>query len=72
MTTLERVLKVIEDQIGVEATAETKLLDITSDSMEMLSLIVELETEFNIDLEDEHNLCTVADVVKVLEKEPAK
>jgi len=74
---LERVQAVVAKEItipeGVVVTLATRFeADLDADSLEVLSLQLSLEEEFNIDIPDEdaENLATVGDVVRYLEDHP--
>ena len=73
MTTFEKVCGMIADQLQVSAdsiTETTRLVeDLKADSANVMVMILELETEFGIEVEDEVilNLKTVGDVVKYID-----
>ena len=73
MTTFEKVCGMIADQLQVKAdsiTESTRLVeDLKADSANVMVMILELETEFGIEVEDEVilNLKTVGDVVKYID-----
>ena len=73
MTTFEKVCGMIADQLQVSAdsiTESTRLVeDLKADSANVMVMILELETEFGIEVEDEVilNLKTVGDVVKYID-----
>ena len=73
MTTFEKVCGMIADQLQVKAdsiTENTRLVeDLKADSANVMVMILELETEFGIEVEDEVilNLKTVGDVVKYID-----
>jgi acyl carrier protein len=68
-----KVRDMIAEQLQVDAqaiTAESRLVeDLKADSANVMVLILELESEFNIEVEDEVilGLKTVGDVVKYIE-----
>ena len=69
----EKVRDMIASQLQVDAstiTPESRLVeDLKADSANVMVLILELESEFNIEVEDEVilGLKTVGDVVKYIE-----
>lgn len=71
--TFEKVRGMIAEQLQVSAaniTPETRLVeDLKADSANIMVMILELETEFGIEVEDEVilNLKTVGDVVKYID-----
>lgn len=70
MTTFERVQRVIADDLGVdesEIKLDTPFVDICTDSLEMASLVQDLEEEFSICIEDMTNFLTVQDAVRFAE-----
>ena len=73
MTTFEKVRGMLAEQLQVDAagiTLDTRLVeDLKADSANVMVMILELETEFGIEVEDEVilNLKTVGDVVKYID-----
>ena len=71
--TFEKVRDMIASQLQVDAatiTPESRLVeDLRADSANVMVMILELETEFGIEVEDEVilNLKTVGDVVKYID-----
>ena len=71
--TFEKVRDMIASQLQVDAatiTAESRLVeDLRADSANVMVMILELETEFGIEVEDEVilNLKTVGDVVNYID-----
>lgn len=69
---LERVKKIIVDQLGVEeslVTLESSFIDdLGADSLEIVDLIMAFEGEFGITISDEdaENMSSVGDVVEYL------
>jgi acyl carrier protein len=68
------VKKVIVEQLGVdegEVTPEASITDdLGADSLDQVELVMALETEFNIDIPDEHaeKIKTVGDAVRYIEE----
>ena len=73
MTTFEKVQGMIAEQLSIKAdsiTENSRLVeDLKADSANVMVMILELETEFGIEVEDEVilNLKTVGDVVKYID-----
>ena len=71
--TFEKVRGMIADQLQVDASTITEnsrlVEDLRADSANVMVMILELETEFGIEVEDEVilNLKTVGDVVKYID-----
>lgn len=72
---LDRVKKIISAQLGIsekKITPETRILeDLQADSLDMIEMITEIESEFNISISDEEiaTLRTVKDVVDFCNKQ---
>lgn len=69
MSTLEKIQKVIETEIGEEVTPNTRLVTLVTDSLEMANLVLELEAALGVDLPDEDlpKLLSIQDVVNYAE-----
>ena len=71
--TFDKVCSMLAEQLQVDAstiTENTRLVeDLKADSANVMVMILELETEFGIEVEDEVilNLKTVGDVVKYID-----
>jgi acyl carrier protein len=71
--TLERVKKIIVEQLGVEegeVTPEASITDdLGADSLDQVELVMAFETEFGIDIPDEEaeKIKTVGDAVSKIE-----
>ena len=72
----EKIRDMIASQLQVEAseiTPESRLMeDLKADSANIMVMILELESEFGVEVEDEVilSLKTVGDVVKYIEDHP--
>ena len=77
MTTFERVRKVIAkrlDKNEQEITPEAAFVeDLGADSLDVVELVMDLETEFEIEIPDEESekIRTVGDAVKYIEEKTA-
>lgn len=71
----EKVKEIIVEELGIDAdkvTMETNFQeDLDADSLDLFQVISELEDEFDITIEAEEGLETVADLVNYIEKEQA-
>lgn len=73
MSLQPKVLKIIEEQLGVDAERvkpESSFIDdLGADSLDIVELVMAMEEEFDIEIPDEdaEKLRTVADVTKYLE-----
>lgn len=71
---LERIIKVIADQMGVDAdtiTLETNLIeDLKADSIDAAEMILELEDQMDVLVDDDAimDVKTVQDIMNLLEK----
>ena len=74
METLERVKKIIVDQLGIDANKITEkssfVDDLGADSLDIVELIMAFEEEFDIEIPDEdaEKIKTVEDTIKYLNK----
>jgi acyl carrier protein len=74
MDALEKLKNIIVDQLGVaesEVTSEAHFQDdLGADSLDIVEMIMALESEFGIEVSDEkaETLQTVGDVVKFIEE----
>jgi len=77
MTTFERVRKVIAkrlDKNEQEITPEAAFIeDLGADSLDVVELVMDLESEFEIEIpdEDSEKIRTVGDAVKYIEEKTA-
>ena len=71
--TFDKVCSMLAEQLQVDAftiTENTRLVeDLRADSANVMTMVLDLETEFGIEVEDEVilNLKTVGDVVKYID-----
>lgn len=72
-TVIERVTKVVVDRLGVDES-EVKLEasfrdDLGADSLDVVELVMELEEEFDMQIDDEdaEKIATVGDAVSFIE-----
>ena len=64
----ERVIDIINDILGVEATEEDTFEDLYMDSLDLVEIIIECEQEFGYPITDDkvQNLKTVKDLVNLI------
>ena len=64
----ERVIDVVNDILGVEATEEDTFEDLYIDSLDLVEIIIECEEEFGYPITDDkvQNLKTVEDLVNLI------
>ena len=71
--TLEKVKKILVDQLDVEESAITSdssiIDDLGADSLDIVDMVMSLEEEFDIEIPDEEieSMKTVGDIVKFIE-----
>ena len=65
----ERVINIVNDILGVEATEEDTFEDLYMDSLDLVEIIIECEQEFGYPITDDkvQNLKTVEDLVNLIE-----
>ena len=74
MEEFERIRDVVVDQLGVEESAVTMeasfVDDLGADSLDIIELIMGLETEFDIEIPDEEaeKIATVGDAVNYIKE----
>lgn len=64
----ERVIDIVNDILGVEATEEDTFEDLYMDSLDLVEIIIECEKEFGYPIRDDkaQNLKTVGDLVNLI------
>ncbi len=70
MTTFERIQKIICENLGVdesEVRPQTAFCDLCTDSLEMASLVQDLEDEFSMSIDDLTHFLRVQDAVEMAE-----
>lgn len=66
----EKIKEIIVEQLGLnedDVKVETTFEELGVDSLDLFQIIIELEENFNIQIEDAENLKTVSDAVKYIE-----
>ena len=70
----EKIAAMIPDQLGIDASTiqpESRLIeDLRADSLDVVAMVMEMETEFGIEIPDEDltKLKTVADAMRYIEE----
>ena len=70
MAVFERVQDIIVDELGKEkeeVTLETSFEELDADSLDLFQIINDLEDEFDVEVDTEADMKTVADLVKYVE-----
>ena len=64
-----KVINIINEELGVEATEEDTFEDLYMDSLDLVEIIIECEQEFGYPITDDkvQNLKTVGDLVNLIE-----
>lgn len=69
--TLEKVIKILSDYNGSDAssiTKETTFEELGLDSLDTVELVMSMEEEFNITIDMGEGMHTVGDIVNVIDK----
>ncbi|MBF0778505.1 acyl carrier protein [Streptococcus cuniculi] len=72
MAVFEKVQAIIVEELGKDAeevTLTTTFEDLDADSLDLFQVISEIEDEFDIQIESEDGLNTVADLVAYVEEQ---
>jgi len=78
MTTLEKITKLLAEQLNIDVTkitTESKVIeDLGADSLDVVEMLMTLEDEFNVTVSDEEsvNLKTVGDIVALIDSKTEK
>lgn len=68
MSIEKRVINIVNDVLGVEASVEDTFNDLYVDSLDLVEIIIECEQEFGYPIKDDkvQNLKTVGDLVNLI------
>lgn len=68
MSIEKRVINIVNDVLGVEASVEDTFDDLYVDSLDLIEIIIECEQEFGYPIKDDkvQNLKTVGDLVNLI------
>lgn len=67
----EKIRNIMVEQLGVEQndiTMETSFEDLGVDSLDLFQIIIEIEEEFNLQIEDAESIKTVGEAVTFVEQ----
>ena len=70
MAVFEKVQDIIVDELGKEkeeVTLETSFEELDADSLDLFQIIKDIEDEFDVEVDTEADMKTVADLVKYVE-----
>lgn len=70
MAVFEKVQDIIVDELGKdkeEVTLETSFGELDADSLDLFQIINDIEDEFDVEVDTEADMKTVADLVKYVE-----
>ena len=70
MAVFEKVQDIIVDELGKEkeeVTLETSFEELDADSLDLFQIINDIEYEFDVEVDTEADMKTVADLVKYVE-----
>lgn len=71
----EKIRNIICDQLGVEeekVTLNTSFEDLGVDSLDLFQIVIEIEEEFNIQIEEPEAIKTVDDAVNFVQERAAE
>lgn len=68
MSIKEKVIDIVNDVLGVEASEEDTFEDLYADSLDLVEIVIECEKEFSYPITDDkvQNLKTVGDLVNFI------
>lgn len=71
MSTFEKIQAIIVEELEVQSdqvTLESSFDDLDVDSLDLFQVITAIEDEFGVEIDDEKNLTTLADLVAFVEQ----
>ncbi|MCU0081735.1 acyl carrier protein [Streptococcus danieliae] len=71
MSTFEKIQAIIVEELEVQpdqVTLESSFNDLDVDSLDLFQVITAIEDEFSVEIDDEKNLTTIADLVAFVEQ----
>ncbi|MBF0699069.1 acyl carrier protein [Streptococcus danieliae] len=71
MSTFEKIQAIIVEELEVQSdqvTLESSFDDLDVDSLDLFQVITAIEDEFGVEIDDEKNLTTIADLVAFVEQ----
>ncbi|WP_186431151.1 acyl carrier protein [Clostridium sp. BSD9I1] len=66
----EKIKNIIVEQLNIEEeglTLETSFEELGVDSLDLFQIVIEIEEEFNLQIEDAESIKTIGDAVKFVE-----
>lgn len=72
---IDKILEIIGEQLGIdvqELNTETSFEELGVDSLDLFQIVIEIEEEFDIQIEDAESIKTIGDAVKFVEERVAK
>lgn len=69
--TFDKIAAIISEQLGIETEKihlDSTFDDIKADSLDVVEIIMEIEDTFDISIDDDASLTTVADLVNYVEE----
>lgn len=66
----EKIKRIMVEQLGVsesDITMDTSFEELGVDSLDLFQIIIEIEEEFNVQIEDAESIKTVSEAVKFVE-----
>ena len=67
---LEKIKEILEEQAGVEGveiTPATTFEELDIDSLDLMQVIMEVETEFDVTIDEKGGLATIGDLINYIE-----
>lgn len=72
---IDKILKIIGEQLDMgveELNTETSFEELGVDSLDLFQIVIEIEEEFDIQMEDTEFIKTIGDAVKFVEEKVKK
>ncbi|KHO40437.1 acyl carrier protein [Clostridium tetani] len=72
---IDKILEIIGEQLGMdveELSTETSFEELGVDSLDLFQIVIEIEEEFDIQMEDAEVIKTIGDAVKFVEEKVEK
>lgn len=69
---LEKITEILKEQAGiedVEITPETTFEELEIDSLDLMQVIMEVETEFDVTIDEREGLKTIGDLIHFIESQ---
>ncbi|MBV1816636.1 acyl carrier protein [Clostridium cochlearium] len=72
---IDKVLEIIGEELGMdveELSIETSFEELGADSLDLFQIVIEIEEEFDIQIEDAESIKTIGDAVKFVKERVEK